>query len=272
MMSRLDETIGKLEQWFRRFNNPALMSSFGKESMTLLFIIFRIMEKRIPVIYHGSPFDPWKNDWAQSIIKLWNLECYDYLPIASGIKVKPDRLELVHRYQMGPERHQAIDIPVNVLPPDKKFQCGLKMLARPKGGILYQWNLTLIGHKDCDVDQFDGPVPLKSDLVETQGITIGFPLKDWSDEELWDFIETRRIPVQYGTRYVERKEIEFKDFNLDYIEACTRCIDPRQAEKVFCPLVDREIPNVSREVLKFEGRPPYIIHTRARARAREGGN
>lgn len=258
-MTRLDNTIGRLIEWFEKFDQPVVMSSFGKDSMVMLFIIFRVMSKRIPVIYHGVPWSPWKNDFAQSMIKLWNLEVYDYLPTASGIKVKPDRLEIVHRYEMGSKPRQAIDIPVNILPPVQNFQCGLKMLARPKGSILYQWNLTLIGHKSCDVDQYEGHVPLKSDLVEMKGMTaLGFPLKDWSDEELWEFIEQRRIPVQYGTRYDQRKEIDYKDFNPDFIEACTACIDPRNPAEVFCPLVNREIDNVSAGVLRFEGKPDYI--------------
>lgn len=267
-MTRLDTTIERLTEWFEKFEQPVVMSSFGKDSMVMLFIIHRIMGKRLPVIYHGVPWRPWKNEWAQSIIKLWNLEVYDYLPLASGIKVKPDLIEIVHRYQMGPEPHQAIDIPVNILPPngkvqvgpsDRSYECGLNMLARPKGGVLYQWNLTLIGHKDCDIDQFDGHIPLKSDLVEIEGMSaLGFPIKDWSDEEVWDFIEERRVPVQYGTRYMDRKEIDYKDLNNDYIEACCACIDPRNPEKVHCPLVNREIDNVSDEVTRFVGRASYI--------------
>lgn len=256
MMTRLDNTIGRLIEWFERFDQPVVMSSFGKDSMVMLFIIFKVMEKRIPVIYHGVPWEPWKDDWAHNIIKQWHLEVYDYPPIQSGIKVKPDRLEIAHRYQIGADRF--IDIPVNILPPEKNFQCGLKMVSRPKGAFLYQWNLTLIGHRSCDVDQFDGHLPLKNDLVEIGSTMLAFPLKDWSDEELWEFIEKRRVPVQYGTRYIGRSEIDFKDFNNDYIEACTACIDPRNPEKVFCPLVKREIPNVSADVLKFDGKPSYI--------------
>lgn len=258
-MTRLENTISRLTEWFEKYDQPVVMSSFGKDSMVMLFIIFRIIKKRLPVIYHGVPWKPWKNDFAQSIIKVWNLVVYDYLPIASGIKVKPDRLEIVHRYQMGREPQHAIDIPVNILPPDGNFECGLHMLARPKGGILYQWNLTLIGHKSCDTDEFDGHIPLKSDLVENEGMSaLGFPLKEWSNEELWDFIEERRVPVQYGTRYENRKEIDCKEFNNDYIDACTACIDPRNPEKVYCPLVCQQIDNVSNNVFRFEGKPDYI--------------
>ncbi|PWT94146.1 MAG: hypothetical protein C5B54_00490 [Acidobacteria bacterium] len=259
MTTKLESTVGRLTEWFNRFDQPVVMSSFGKDSMVMLFIIFRLMHKRIPVIYHGVPWEPWKNDFASGVTKAYHLTVYDYPPIMSGVRVKPERLEIVHRYQIGKDWGHGIDIPVNLLPPDKNWQCGLKMVSRPKGTLLYQWNLTLIGHKSCDVDQFDGHMPLKSDLVEMDGFpALGFPLKDWSDDELWEFIEERHVPVQHRTRYVDRKEIEDKTLNNDYVEACTACIDPRNPEKVFCPLVNREIDNVSASVQKFEGRAVYI--------------
>jgi hypothetical protein len=259
MMTKLDDTIGRLEEWLERFERPVVMSSFGKDSMVMLFIIFKVMEKKLPVIYHGVPWSPWKNDWAQDIIKRWDLEVYDYPPIATGIKVKPDRLEINNRYQVGKDWEHGIDAPVNIIPPKKNWICGLKIVTRPKGTFNYPWNLTLIGHKSCDVDQFEGHLPLKSDLVELEGYpAFGFPLKEWNDIDLWEFIEARRIPFQSGTRYIGRKEIEFKDFNNDFIEACTACIDPRNPAQVFCPLVNREVDNVSDKVMKFEGRPTYI--------------
>jgi hypothetical protein len=260
MTTRLDRTINRLEEWFLKYDQPVVMSSFGKDSMTMLFIIFRLMKKKIPVVYHAVPWSPWKNDFAWSIIKSWQLEVYDFPPVLSGIKFKPDRLEILNRYQLGKDWEHGIDIPVNILPPNGNFECGLKMLARPKGALIqFPWNLILIGHKSCDVDQFDGHVPLKSDLVELDEMpAAAFPLRDWSDEELWEFIESRRIPVQYGTRYIERKEIESKTFNNDYVEACVRCVDPREPEKVFCPLVNHEIDNVSESITKFHGKPSYI--------------
>src|SRR5215475_15632054 len=130
-MEKLDHTIERLNEWFERFDKPVIMSSFGKESMAMLFILLRLMEKKLPVIYHAIPWLPWKNEFAYTIVKLWNIELYDYPPSASGIKVKPELLEIVHRYQISDEK--GIDIPVNVLPPNGKFECGLKMLKRPKG-------------------------------------------------------------------------------------------------------------------------------------------
>jgi len=256
-MEKLDKTTEKLQNWFSRFDQPVVMSSFGKDSMVMLFIIFRLMEKKLPVLYFPIPWSPWKNDFAYSIVKQWLIELYDYPPCQSGIKVKPERLELVHRYQISDTK--GIDIPVNVMPPNGHSECGLKMLKRPKGLIQFPWDLILIGHKNCDVDQFEGPVPLASDLVERpEAPTLGFPLAEWLDDELWDFIEKHRIPIQYGTRYIERKEIDYKEFNNDYVEACTACIDPRNPEKVFCPLVMHSIDNISDKIPRMEDKPDYI--------------
>jgi hypothetical protein len=254
MKTKLDHTIGRLEEWFEKYSNPVVMSSFGKDSMVMLYIIRTLMERRMPVIYHANPWKPWKNDWAWEIIKRWKLEVYDFPPLQSGIKVKPERLEIVNRYVIG--KDLPIDNPINILPPEDDFMCGLAMLARPKGAIVYPWNLTLIGHKSSDIDEFEGHMPLKSDLVEGP-LAVGYPLKEWSDEDLWHFIETRSVPVQYKTRYheAERREIRVKVFNNDWIEACTRCIDPREPEKVFCPLLEKEIPNVSETVTKFTAKP-----------------
>jgi len=255
-MTKLEQTTARLSEWFERFDHPVVMCSFGKDSMVMLFIILRVMEKKLPVIYHSNPWQPWKNDWAWKMIKEWQLEVYDPPPYASGIKVKEDRIEIVHCYQI---RGHPLYLPVNILSPNGHSMCGLKMLERPKGVMDYPWNLILIGHKSCDVDPFDGHIPLKMDLIELEGApTVAFPLREWSDEELWDYIEAHRIPIQYGTRYIDRKEIEYKEFNPDYIESCTACIDPRNPAKVHCPLVNREIDNVSGRVPRFEGKPSYI--------------
>lgn len=262
MMGKLEDTISRLNNWFEQFERPVMMSSFGKDSMVMFFIVFRLMKKRMPIIYHGVPWEPWKNDFAWSIIKLFRLEVYDYPPIMSGIKVKPELLEIVHRYQIGGDPGKGIDIPVNIeqmKTPLEFKNCGLAMLERPKGAMSFPWNLILIGHKDCDVDQFDGPVPLKAALIKLEGLpATAFPLKEWTDDDVWDFIDYHHVPVQRGSRYIGRQEMAFKGFNNDYIEACTRCIDPRLPKKVFCPLVNRDIDNVSDRVLKFEGRASYI--------------
>ncbi len=137
------------------------------------------------------------------------------------------------------------------------------MLERPKCEFYYPWDLVFIGHKSSDVDPFEGAVPLKQDIVKVDdGPTFAFPLRDWTDDDIWDYIEQNRLQqyVQTGSRYNlgSRSEITEKRFNNDYVTACTRCIDPRESEQVYCPLLKKVIPNISDKVIRMEASFDYI--------------
>src|SRR5437660_10051270 len=87
----------------------------------------------------------------------------DRPPSAVGIKWKRT-IETVARYQVGPKAY--CDIPKNIVPPvhNERFVCGLgDLIERPKASFYHPWDLYLHGHKSCDVDEFEGPVPLRSD-------------------------------------------------------------------------------------------------------------
>jgi hypothetical protein len=82
---------------------------------------------------------------------------------------------------------------MNTEPPIERrpFVCGLQWLTRPKTlGGQWPWTTVFIGHKNSDVDPYEGPVPLKADQVQTAGVTAVFPLRHWTDEDVWDYIET----------------------------------------------------------------------------------
>lgn len=253
-----------------------LLCSFGKDSMVLLDLIRQVLPARelnchsypIPVIYHRHPYFPAKHEFAEEVIRSWALEVYDFPPLACGVKCKEDRLELVTRYQVGAG---AIDIPMNTEPPFERrpFVCGLQWLTRPKTAYSqWPWTTVFIGHKNSDVDPYEGPVPLKEDRVRVMGAGVDavFPLRHWTDDDVWDYTETNRVP--YDKRRYGRSEIgdgrwgELPDkwLNPDYVHACTACIDPRVKSKtVPCPkLGGNLVRNMGPTVLRMEVLPDYI--------------
>jgi 3'-phosphoadenosine 5'-phosphosulfate sulfotransferase (PAPS reductase)/FAD synthetase len=253
----------QINKWLERFRNPVVMMSFGKDSMALGFMIFKMLKLKLPVIYYRDPFDPIKNEWPDKIIHEWGLEVYDYPPYQCRVKVKGEFIELCPSYQIGELPNGCIDVPKAILEPDYKgdWHCGLKILERPKGSFNFPWDLILHGHKSADVDRFYGPVKLKTELVEKDGIpAVAFPLKDWTHDDIWDFIEDFDIPFQQD-RYLNRVESADKITNNDYLVACTNCVDPRKAgQDVYCPLVGHGIKNISEQVLQAPALlPDYII-------------
>jgi 3'-phosphoadenosine 5'-phosphosulfate sulfotransferase (PAPS reductase)/FAD synthetase len=250
-----------------------LLCSFGKDSMVLLDLIREVLPKRelnchtypLPVIYHRHPYFPAKHEFAEGVIRAWALEVYDFPPLACGVKAKDDRLELVTRYQVG---NGVIDLPLNTEAPLERrpFVCGLQWLTRPKTlGAQWPWSTVFIGHKNSDVDPYEGPVPLKEDRVHTAGVDAVFPLRHWNDEDVWDYIEANRVPYD-KRRYFKRAEVYDKWLNPDYVHACTACIDPRETRKtVPCPkLGGALVRNMGPTVMRMETLPDYIQRSEIR--------
>lgn len=259
--------IDSAKKIIRLGTNAALMCSFGKDSMVLLHLVRETLPSNpknchtypVPIIYHRHPWMSAKNEFAESVIRSWALEVYDYPPGACGVKCNADRLELVARYPMG---WGAMDLPMNIEEPIPRqpFVCGLQWLLRPKMINLgeYPWKEIYVGHKSSDVDSFEGPIPLRSEAALVGGIDLLFPLHDWTDDDIWDYIEQNHVPYD-KRRYSNRSELPDKWLNPDYLHACTKCIDPRETRKeVMCPKLGEMVPNLGKKVQRLETRPDYI--------------
>jgi hypothetical protein len=242
-------------------DRAAVMCSFGKDSMALLHLARETLDKEPPVIYYKHPYFPAKQDFANKVIKSWGLTVHDYPPFAAGVKVNDEMLELVARYGFG--NNGAMDLPINTLAPvlRRNFICGLyDWILRPKAGtITFPWKAVFQGHKSSDVDPFDGPIPLKSDTATIGQTELVFPLRYWTNADVWDYTEQHHIPYD-RSRYWDRQELPDKWLNPDYIHACTACIDPRETRKtVPCPkLGGALVRNMGRQVVKLQQIPDYI--------------
>lgn len=269
-MTKLEDSLTLIEQAIVASKRPVVLMSFGKDSMVMAHLIRRVGARGafprthgfpIDVIYHRDPWFAAKHEFAERITRSWSMEVHDFPPFAAGVKVKPEMLELVARYNFG---SGAMDLPRNVCKPEeyprRDYICGLNdWLLRPKTLIEdYIWDTAFMGHRDCDVDPFEGAVPLKSDEVNAGGVRLLFPIRHWTDAELWDYIRAEHIPVQ-ETRYrSDGTEYEDKWHNNDYVHACTACVDPRETrENVYCPKLQKDVKNRGAQVLQLHAQPEY---------------
>lgn len=233
----------------------------------VLMNLCRMLKFDFPVIYHRNPWFPEKNDFADHIIKEWNLEVHDWHPFQTGVKTHYDCIQPVSRYRHG--RISAISIPIGVVKPEEgqPYLCGLTdLIGREKGTSTFESDLLLWGQKACDVDIFEGPCYLKSDFVDpivSGAPSLFYPLRDWTDENIWDFIMDRKIPYQEERYNAQtRKEHASKRYNNDYVPACMKCIDRREGDIVFCPKLQREIPNISHQIPDLEEKLDHIEYAK----------
>jgi len=258
----LEEKIAEASYWIRdelsRYRDPVFYCSFGKDSTVLLHLLIFKASRLPPIVFYSDPWFPRKYDFARELISRWHLEVYDYPPIRTSMMYGKGLPAFVAEYQNSPLTTTIV--PKNIVEyedgknPDL-YLCGVKHFTRPKGTLLFPWDAVLIGHKAVDTDPIVGPLPLESRvLYRDVGPNFLYPLKDWTHDDVWDYIEAFEVPYQ-SDRYDLKNRCEWPDktTNSDYIHACIRCVDKRLAgREVFCPKAQTPIRNVSHLAIESE--------------------
>src|SRR5262249_14847712 len=250
------ETLKAIVAKLREYRNPVLNCSFGKDSTALLHLLYS-HGIRLPVIYYQDPWFPRKNEFANRLIAMWDIQCHNYPPVRVSLKTSPQMVALVSEYLIG--RITTIALLKNTIEYRdgeniQRHLCGVDFLMRPCGTFHYRWDLALIAHKACDEDQIYGPIPIHTDLVMMDdGPDAYFPFREWTHDDVWDYIETFKVPYQ-SDRYdlTKRNEWDEKEFNSDWYPTCLRCVDKRlEGQTVFCPKWQRELVNLSAQVPEY---------------------
>lgn len=244
------------------FRRPAVLWSSGKDSMVLLHLLRA--HGTWPVIFFREPFAPARYGFAQDIIRQWDLSVYEWPPLTSALCERNGHLSIIHRFQVGAA--QTVDLPVDLVEPDDAaapFACGLHdVLMRPKGGFACPWDLMFLGAKSSDSDALLGHMPLSADLVRNVGApTFAFPLRQWTDADIWAYTEANAVPYQADRyepwrAYAERAD---KTGNPDYVPGCTRCLQASQPAQVFCPKLKQWVNNVASQLPHLNNPLPGYI-------------
>lgn len=253
-----------LERALAEFRRPAVMCSFGKDSLVALHLALRVRAD-LPVIFHREPFFPAKYAYANRLIEEWGLTVYDFPPAKTALQQNAaGDMEIVNSYDCGGGRF--CDLPTGVVEPrgGEPWLCGLRdLVLKPRGRFEYPWDLVVHGHKSADVDPFHGSVPLAADFGLNVGgaATAVFPLRDWTDADVWTYIEEEQLPI-HTERYekVEGtwRERADKTLNPDYFPACTACL-AREGGPVWCPRLAAEVPNMAGQLPWTAPQPTHYM-------------
>lgn len=243
-------------------SNAVVLSSFGKDSMVLLDLI-KSTGVKLPIISYREPFFPEKYAFADRVISENQYSVVDYPPLSTQLLKKNGHFEILNFYQITPEgEYVALPTGVNEPQPGEDFLCGLvDLLLKPCGSFSSPWTTVFVGHKASDVDPLHGPIPLEKDTVTTPGLTVVFPIRDFTDADIWEYHRLYNVPV-HEERYDRSsgfREFASKQANPDYFPACMRCLDPDNPEVVTCPMLGCPVGNQSSKFQFSDGQlPPYI--------------
>jgi hypothetical protein len=214
-----------------------------------------ILEQKpdIPVIHWRWKGDTRRYEFADKVASDWNINLVDYDSIYWDVVYRNGKMDVYNFKRINEGIHF---IPaVEILPSSKR--CAVQdFWIQEQKEFEYPYDVTFSGHKGSDVDALMGAVPLVYDAVQIGTTTTVFPLKDWTDKDIWDYTVKNNIPINHK-RYGEGfREFEDKTYNENYHFACTECMNPERPETVYCHALNDRIKNISQN-MGYESKIEY---------------
>jgi len=225
-------------------NGTVLLCSFGKDSMVLLHLIRRCLGN-IPVAYYHLPGQNDRNEFANKVIRELNLMVYDLQASTRDIVFHhEDKFDLVSIVPISKDKYISF---FHEITDDGSMQCILNFLKGPfYSATSIPWNVFFHAHKSSDIDPMFGPVPLKSEIKMNDSIKICYPLRDWTDEDIWNYAVKNNLMINELCYNKDNNFAPFLDkrYNNNYYSACTECINPVKPKFVRCRIANKEVLNI----------------------------
>jgi hypothetical protein len=252
---KVSASLDRIGRWLDHWQAPVVLWSGGKDSTALLHLV-RQVRRDIPVVQYREPKMRERYAFSDRLIRDWDLEVYDYPPsriaLASGPDIETGRMRFdLLKYQQWGESAVVLSLGTDEPEEGRPFLCGIKdVLARPTGSFNWPWDFCLIGSKSADVDLIKGQVPLAQDIRKVPGGPwTGYALRDWTDADVFSYLEAQAEDLLDGTRYVKTAEgwrnNPDKRLNADFYPVCFNCVNRHLGPVVYCPKLRGEMTNVS---------------------------
>lgn len=242
------QTSGFIAEQLATSEKPCALSSFGKDSMVLLWLI-REQKPDIDVLYFDAFPSPTKHEFAHKIIQKWGLSVHS--PVARGrdAVTNGDHLELAELHELAPGQFTYFPIEAEAeYVPDENCLCGLeKLTTEVSPECEFHFDAAFVGIRGDDVDPTWGDGAPPSYVIHRgDNFRLVYPLKNWTEKDIWQATDLLEIPQNWA-RY-SRNEMAA---NNDYYPLCTKCLGSDSG--VICPQTNLPLPGM-RATLKLDDR------------------
>ena len=230
--------------------NPVVMCSFGKDSIVVLHLVRQF--RKLKVIFHRESVQHHKYEYANRLMREWDLHVIDYPPSGTALSEGNDHLDVVNFYQVG---SKTIYLPTELHQQDngRDTVCALSdIYGKMTGTVNYPFDLIFHGHKASDSDPILGKVPIFADVaLNAEAPHLAYPIRHFTDEDVWRYIEENDIPTHHE-RYVKKDGVWGDSYDKTqhphYVSCCYSCMSKNTGNNVHCPKWGLTVSNVSSQL------------------------
>lgn len=237
MLDKITKTVGIVQAAIEKYRSPALLVSFGKDSMVLLHLLRSF---KLPVICHIPPYHPERWMFAREMAAKMKLSVFSYPPEWVALKEHNDKHYVASGYTAGKGEIRVIYQRIEHSP---EGICGLHdVLRQPKGTMLNQWDLMICAQKDGDPGTGGEMMKMESTLHQTaSGVDTLFPMRDWTEQDIYRYTLSNSIPIHRDRYTVDVDNGVFSErqnhsYNPDVATGCFACLMPGDG-CVECPRI-----------------------------------
>lgn len=215
--------------------------------MVMLWLT-RQIDERIPVVYFPALPHPTKHQFKERIEREWDLNVIHSVPIQRDVVGRTGHLEIVETHAFAPGRFACFPIePELGYEPDGDSVCGKDFyLADLPAPETLGLDCIFIGHRSDDTDTTHGAIPLKDHVADMGDFRYVYPLKDWTESDIWE------ASAKYGIPQNEARYGGDMSANNDYYPLCLKCLKPSDDLITRCPKTGDDVIVLS-EMLNPEG-------------------
>lgn len=181
----MEEARRKVQQVLATAKCPAVLSSFGKDSMLLLSLAREVCDFSVLWFRDGTD-----ESFAKSIIRDWNLTVFSWAPADIYLLTNGERQAMISEYSFGEDKLPML----TDLAPGEKMTVQLSIHTAP---LYPPFDVILWGAKDVDSHWVKGAGKFKEDGFQLGGAKVYAPLRHLTDDEVRAGLD--RLGVQYRT-------------------------------------------------------------------------
>ena len=229
--------------------SPVVLSSFGKDSLVMLSLLKRVSGKIPDVVFwmDGQPMHKYLH--AFQTAAAMNVNLFTYPPSGSDYIQTDGHFDVINWYYIDGQAWIWMTIGARQYKDgEQQYLCAVKdLLWLPKiDRYSFPWDVIFLGMKSTDDIHVTKQHEIKNAAVPFGEKFLIYPLHNWTDDDVWDYVNRHNLPVQEG-RYRNNPSgrsgtAENDRDNPDVAPACYACLDyNNEGQEVFCPRVGAAI-------------------------------